>query len=136
MADIIHLSAHRPKVRPSIDQVLAEATDFITSDWERFARSNRLNDYFVSLAGVRADASINYLSDLNAISRMESRLGMTVTVTAPQRGTIGWRASFALKTTHSTTPDLPFETYARCFSILLYIKVKRDLLVLDALDEL
>ena len=136
MADIIHLADRRPKERPDLQQVLSGSTDFIAADWQRFARSNRLNDYFTSMAGGWADANINYLSDLNAIAKVEARLGMCVTVQAPREGAIGWRASFRLKTVEVTTPDLPFETYARCFGVLLYIKVKRDLGVNDLLDEL
>ena len=137
MADIINIADHRKKEKPSVKQIVDAAIDYITADWERFARNNRLNDFFVSGAGVWADPSINYLSDLNAVAKIEGRLGVSVIIRSPYgRGQFGWRASFVLKNSTVTTPDMPFETYARCFNILLFIKVKKDLVVNEMAEEL
>ena len=137
MADIINLADRRKKEKPTVAELAESAISFISSDWERFARNNRLNDFFISMAGVWAEESVNYLSDLNAVAKIESKLRMNVVVRSPYgHGHLGWRASFALKSGSVTTPDLPFETYARCFNILLFIKLKRDLVLNDMTDEL
>ena len=136
MAEIINIADRRKKERPSLKELVDGASEFISNDWEKFARNNKLNDYFVSMVGVWAEQNINYMSDLNAIAKMEARLGMCVVVRAPYGPALGWRASFMLKTGTATTPDMPFETYARCFNILLFIKLKRDLVLNDMTDEL
>ena len=136
MADIINLADRRKKDPPSIHKLIEDAIDLISSEWERFAKVNRLNDYFIETAGVWTEAGVNYLSDLNAISAVENKIGISIIVTAPFGGHLGWRASFPIKSGTVTTPDLPFETYARCFNILLHLKLKRDLLANGYSDEL
>ncbi len=136
MAEIFNIADHRKKEKPTLKELTDASVEFISNDWERFARNNRLNDFFVQMAGVWADQTINYLSDLNAIALIESKLGMCVIVRAPYGPAIGWRGSFMLKNATVTTPDLPFEAYARCFNVLLYIKLKKDLVLHDMTDEL
>ena len=137
MADVINLADRRKKELPPPVDVLRNAVDHIAADWERFAKTNRLNDYFVEAASVWTDGATNYLSDLNAISLIEHKLGYGVLVKSPAftQG-LGWKASFRLKSGTATTPDMPFETYARCFGILLYIKRKRDLVAMGYTEEL
>ena len=137
MADVINLADRRKKEQPHPKQLVDSAVSVIMSDWERFAKSNRLNDYFTEAASVWTDQGVNYLSDLNAVSVIENKLGMDIVVKSPSLPShLGWRASFFHKSGTSTTPDMPFETYARCFNILLFIKLKRDFLAHGHLDEL
>ncbi len=136
MAEIIQLSERRKKPPLTIHEITEEAVDAISGDWERFARLNRLNDYFVDTAGIWVDEGVNYLNDLNAIASIESKVGVPVIIKAPFGPHLGWRASFSIKTGTVTTPDMPFETYARCFNVLLFLKLKRDLLAGGYADEL
>lgn len=137
MGEIINLSDRRKKDTPSLQELIETASSFIAQDWERYAKINRLNDYFVDATAACSEERISYLNDLNSISAMEQKLGMRVVVKSPlHREHLGWRASFALKTATVTSLEMPFETYARCFSILLFIKLKRDLLAAGMADEL
>lgn len=136
MADVINLSDHRRKPPPSLEQVIAAGVEQVSLDWERFAKLNRLNDYFTDAAGAWTEDGVSYLSDLNALSKIEDTLGMNIMVASPYGEHIGWRASFPLRSRAVCTPDMPFEAYARCFNILLFLKLKRDLLASGLADEL
>ena len=56
----------------SVEQIAERCSDEISWNWERFARNNRLNDYFVQNTPW-TDNTINYLSDLNALSLLENK---------------------------------------------------------------
>lgn len=137
MADIINLADRRRKAPPSLEELIGQAVDSIMADWERFAKVNRLNDYFIESAAAWTEAGTNYLSDLNAISSIEGRIGLLPLLRAPiSREQLGWQASFYIRSGKVHTPDMSFETYARCFNILLFLKLRRDLLAHGYTDEL
>lgn len=137
MADVISLADHRKKDPPSVAALAQRATDGLADDWARFARLNRLNDFFIETASVWTATGASYLSDLNAIAFVEGRVGLLPIIRAPiTKEQLGWQAAFYTKTLKVHTPDLPFETYARCFNILLFLKLKRDLLAHGYTDEL
>jgi len=136
MAEIIKLSDRRKKEQPSLQYLIDNAVELTSIEWEKFARLNRLNEYFLQKAGIWADNSISYMSDLTAISEIEQKLGMSIIVRSPFQSNLGWRASFPTKSSMITTPDMPFETYARCFNIILFLKLKRDLVQHGYADEL
>lgn len=137
MADIISLEAHRRKASPPVAELVQLAIDDLVDDWARFAKVNRLNDFFTDAAGVWTEAGVSYLSDLNAIAAIEGKVGLLPIIRAPiTEEQLGWQAAFYTKTTKVHTPNLPFETYARCFNVLLFLKLKRDLLANGYTDEL
>jgi hypothetical protein len=131
LADIIQF---RPRVAPPTFAVLRErAVEDITSDWERFAHDNHLNDYFIQSVPQWTEIGRNYLGDLNLISVVEQKVKLDLQITAPSYDgeRLGWTASFGLFEYGLTvTPPMVFETYARCFAVLLFLRLKRDLLKL------
>jgi len=115
---------------PSIEALAVRCTDLINENWERFARNNRLNDYFLSCVPLWAMPQLNYLSDLNGVSTIENKLGLSVVVNAPgtsPSSKLGWVAGFEIKGVKVETPVMMCEAYARCFNILLFLKLSREL---------
>ncbi len=105
-------------------------TDQLLSDWEQAAKSNKLNSFFAA-SSMWADENLSYLHDLNVVARLEERVGIQIGVVAPgilNEQQFGWRAYFMLGGKQIYTPDMPFESYARCFNLLLYQKLKRELI--------
>lgn len=137
MADIIQFDTIKRRAAPTVHELITQAAEWVMHDWEKFAKLNRLNDYFTSTASVWTREGVNYLEDLNAVSVIEQKIGMNIVVRSPLISEhMGWKASFPLQSTTVYTPEMPFETYARCFNILLFIKLKRDLLAAGMADEL
>lgn len=137
MADVISLSEHRKKNKPDVRDVVKKVVGIVATDWEKFARINRLNEYFTSAAQVWTTAGASYLSDLNAISDIEARLGLPLILRAPfEKEHVGWKASFSVKNGIVSTPEMPFEAYARCFNVLVYILFKREMVLHGMLDEM
>jgi hypothetical protein len=136
MGEVVDFTARRlakqqPLKQITWDQVRAEAIDFLLGDWEKMARNNRLNDYFKRSLSSTIDhgSKVNYMSDLNEIATLELNMELYPMIYFP--GTIsgqqhGWVVKFKLEKETVSTPELASEAYARCFAILLYLKVKRD----------
>ena len=132
MADVINLSDHRkPSVeQPTIGQIAAECSEEIAGNWEKFARNNRLNDYFVSSTPSWSLNNTNYLADLNALALIESKINIVISVCAPGHSGVsqlGWVSTFNINGTKVSTPFMVCEAYSRCFNILLFLKVGRAL---------
>lgn len=131
MSNVIDMfSARKPQVVPTLEVLAAKCIDDISDNWERFARNNRLNDFFLSCIPHWAIPQINYLSDINAISVIESKLGLAVIVNAPgtsPSSKLGWIAGFQIKGENVETPVMMCEAYARCFNIILFLKLSREL---------
>jgi hypothetical protein len=132
VADIITLSDHRkpPIEHPTIEQIAATCSEEIAGNWERFARNNRLNDYFTSSTPSWSVSNTNYLADLNALSAVEGKINISISISSPGqlgRAQIGWVASFRINKVAIFTPVMVCEAYARCFNILLFLKVGREL---------
>ncbi len=131
MADIISLNDRRRKPeRPTVPALASDCAEEISASWERFARNNRLNEYFAQCTPSWSQSGVNYLSDLNALSLIEGRIGLGLTLLAP--GTVdvsqlGWIAGFRVAGVPVTTPFMVTEAYARCFNILLFLKIAREL---------
>ena len=136
MADVINIADRRKKEKPPLEELITQAVEFIQQDWEKFARGNKLNDFFTSFASVWVDPGVSYMNDLNSIGVIEQKLGITIVVRSPFGGQMGWRAASVFSGGTAWTPDMPFESYARCFNVLLFIKLKRDLLANDMVDQL
>lgn len=114
-----------------MDIVVADGIDFLLGEWEKMARHNRLNDYFKRALPNLIDygSKTNFMADITAVAGLEMNLGLFPTMFAP--GTrdpkqLGWCVAFKVGDYLCVTPELAGEAYARCFSILLYLKVKHD----------
>ena len=132
MADIISLSDHRkkPEEKPTIETIVMSSLESIAGDWERFARNNRLNDYLRQAAPQWTKDNVDYLSDLNALSIIENKINLglyLVSAEAAAKNQLGWVAGFKISGVRAETPPMAFEAYARCFNILLFLKVSREM---------
>ena len=131
MADIIDIGLWRKleKQKPTLEDLAFWCHEDILSSWEKFARQNRLIDFFrQSIPQAYVDDS-NPLQDLNAIASLEAKLNIQPQVVAPgfdpaQLG--GWAAAFRINGKVIATPWLTTECLARAFNILLYLKLKRE----------
>lgn len=132
MADIIDIASRRKPevVKPTVREVADHSVEEIQGNWEKFARNNRLNEFFIQSIPTWGDATKNYLEDLNALSSVEMKIGLEPQVVAPgfsPDNSLGWLASFRINGQCITTSWMVSEQYARCFNILLFLKVKREL---------
>jgi len=130
MADVINLADRRKAAPPTIQELAKTCTEEIQGNWERFARNNRLNDYFVQSCPTWTQPNVDYLSDLNALSVIEGKINLNVLVTAPGVSApdqVGWLALFKINGLSVGTPPMFSEAYARCFNILLFLKLGREM---------
>ncbi len=138
MASVIDFAAKRlektgcaRKPTPvDLDTIITDSIDYLLGDWEKYARKNRLNEFFSQFFPDHEEKrNTNYLNDLNAISILERKLGLQIIVYSP--GTIdpiqvGWVVRFDVYGKQIATPDMSTECHARCFALLLYLKVKAN----------
>lgn len=132
MSNVIDLFAGRrkPAAKLSVEELARKCSEEISDNWERFARNNRLNDYFLSSVPSWATRTINYLADLNAVSTVENKINLSILLNAPGTSPsshLGWVASFELQGVRVESPVMMCEAYARCFNILLFLKLGRAL---------
>lgn len=132
MSNVIDFTARRLRetAKPvTMEDLMGKAIEFLLSDWEKMARNNRLNDYFRTSLPSLVDDKSNYMSDLNAIATIELNIDLFPMVFFPgtiERKQLGWIVQFFIGKERISTPELASEAYARCFSILLFLKLKRD----------
>lgn len=130
MADVIDISTRFKKQKPTLQEIFQNAIEEISGNWERFAANNRLNDFFVQCVPTWAQPELNYLDDLMALSSIERKIHLEPQIIAPGfnvDNALGWVAACRINGMIIATPFMPSEAYARAFNILLYLKVKRDL---------
>lgn len=133
MADIIDISTRfkKPQPKPTVTELAQFCADEILAHWEKFASNNRLNEYFLQSVPLWANQTVNYLEDLNALSAIEQKTYLEPQVIAPgfneKQNALGWVAAFRLNGVVVATPFMVSEQYARCFNVLLYLKLKREL---------
>lgn len=137
MADVINLDDHRPKPasldempRDQVEKAVLDCVDALMDDWSRAARANRLNDFIVASVSPHSRPGLSYLSDLQAIADLEARVGIALVVRGPGHPsmTSGWVAACYLTPTQCfDTPPMVTEQYARCFNVLLFMKLRRTL---------
>ena len=134
MADIIDFTSKRkqktkesPKV--TFEEVVYDTIDDLLGDWERMARKNKLNEFFIAAlpSFIDPQSKQNFMKDLNAIADLEKNLHLMLVIHAP--GTIepqqvGWVVQFTVRETIVSTPDMATEGYARCFAVLAYITIR------------
>ena len=136
MGEVVDFTARRLKEKPkpvTMEELMAKAIDFLLTDWEKMARNNRLNDYFrQSLPNlIDSGEKTNFMGDLNEVAALELNIELYPMVFFPgttDRKQLGWIVQFFLGKNNEriSTPELASEAYARCFAILLYLKLKRD----------
>lgn len=130
MAEIIQFQPRDkqpPASKASMHDIANGVTEVLIDNWEKAARSNQLIEFVKESLGNHAVPNVNYLDDLNAVAALESRLGMTVSINSPFVWGPAWRAGFFLKNVTMISPDMPIESHCRCFNILLFLKMKREL---------
>lgn len=105
-----------------------EMTKDIGEEWQKHVVDNSLNEFIVSHFTDRLiDRTLDYTSDLNALSKLEQHIHLYPMILGPGATTgnsIGWGAGFYLNGLLLATPEFSSETYARCFNILLFIRMK------------
>jgi hypothetical protein len=130
MADVIDIASRRKPAPPTLQELSQACIDEIQANWEKMARGNRLNEFFIQSTPSYSQPSINYLEDLNSLSTVELKIGLDPQVVAPgfsPDNALGWVGAFRLNGIVVATPFLVNEQYARCFNILLFLKLKRSL---------
>lgn len=139
MGDLVDLTQWRKdRVSPvappiTLQTIIAESLDFLLEEWEKLARHNRLNDYFKRQLSNTIDfaSTVNYMADLNEVALIELKLDVFPMIFFPgtlDNSQLGWRVKFKLGSETITTPELANEAYARCFALLLHLKIKRSAL--------
>jgi hypothetical protein len=115
--------------KPSLEQLIADCSEDLLGNWERFARNNRLNQFFISSVPTWVNQHINYLDNLTELSQLEIKVGLEPQVVSPGFTTenLGWIAAFRINGKVVSSPFMISECYARCFNVLMYLKLKREL---------
>lgn len=135
MAEVINLDEFRK--RPvEVDELVDRAWESAFEDWKQHAKLNRLNEFFLSVTHVWSNPEVNYLMDLQALSRLEQRIGVSSFMEAPHGGAVGWVAGFRLKSATFRTPELPDENYARCLSLVVFVRARWWLISHGLFEEL
>jgi hypothetical protein len=139
MGDLVDLTQwrqDRKQQAPTVTwaTIIAESLDFLLTEWEKLARHNRLNDYFKRQLSntIEFASKANYMADLNEVALLELKLDVFPMIFFP--GTmndkqLGWVVRFKLGSETIATPELANEAYARCFALLLHLKIKHAALV-------
>jgi hypothetical protein len=105
----------------------------VIDDWQLAAVKNGLNDYIRQKIPSKARGADNadYVGDLNAVSAVEQKLEMLVTIFYPEvtpSNPHSWLVGFHLgKEVYSAPPHMVSEAYARALNILLYIEFTAQL---------
>lgn len=128
----------RAKPVPTWDELVAACTQSLLDDWEKMAQGNRLNDYFKAVLPNLTSREVvsNYMADLNGAATIERKLDMWPVIYFP--GTCdnnGWVIVTNLGSFSFKTPEFANEAYARCFNILLFIRVKQAAISAGFIDE-
>jgi hypothetical protein len=135
VADIIQLDAHRkkkPKLTPQ--EVVTFCVDDVMTDWERFAKTNKLNEFVQQGLGIHTTPFTNYLANRDKVAEAEDRIGLLPGIWAPGingPSQLGWRSCFRFGDMLVETPDMASELYSRCCNILIFLKVRREIVLLN-----
>lgn len=137
MSNVIDFTARRlakqkPPKTQTVNSLYQAALDFLLGDWQKMAKTNRLNDYFKRSISSTVDlgCKVNYMSGLNDVATLEMNHQLFPIIYFPgtlKREQLGWIVSFKIGDTAVMTPELATEAYARCFAIMLFLKLKRDM---------
>lgn len=113
--------------RKSNYDLYQDVIDEVLGEWQIAAERNLLSDYVYSKLPplARGSKSVDYVGDLNALSKIESKLNMTVAVFSPgatRNSPLGWAAAFHRgPEILGTPPDMASESMARALNIVLFL---------------
>lgn len=124
MGDVISFTDRKKAPPPSLTSLIETALVDIDSNWARFAKTNRLNNFFVQSVPMWAKQNVDYLTDLNELALIESKINMPAFSVGLQAA--GWIAQHQLRDTIVCTPPMHTESASRAFNILLFLKLSRD----------
>lgn len=125
MSNVIHLCDRRRNPEQEWNSLLIESVDYLISEWETAMRKNSLNEFFRTFAF--RSSNENYTTDLNAISRLEQDYKLSLINYAPFSLSVnqtGWISAFKVGENSVHTPEFFSEQHARCFALLLYLRLK------------
>ena len=125
MSNVIQLSHHRKDPEKEWESFLIESVDYLIGEWETAVRKNCLNEFFRTYAYRTNDR--NYTSDLNAISSLENDYSLGLINYAPfslSNHQTGWISAFKVFNKSVHTPEFVSEAQARCFALLLFLRLK------------
>ena len=118
----------------TIGEIYQEVFEQVVDDWRKFAVKNRLNEFIISKIPDpnKSLVDIDYTCDLNALSALEQKFNIKVSLFWPEctsANPYGWIAGFHKDGVIFTTPsDMSSEAYARALNILLYLGLEHRLL--------
>jgi hypothetical protein len=106
-----------------------QVSAILLESWKEFAIGDNLNKFVMSHFKDRLiDRTLNYTSDLNAVSKLEQHIKLYPIILGPgttPSTSIGWSAGFFMKGLLITTPEFSSEVYARCFGLLLFAALSK-----------
>ena len=116
-----------PVEKKSNYDLYQDVVDQVLGEWQMAAERNALSDYIYSKLPLlaRGPRSADYVNDLNVISTVERKLGLTVAVFSPgatRNSLIGWSAAFHRgPEILGCPPDMASESMARSLNIVLFL---------------
>lgn len=116
-------------------QIFEEACGDVLIEWQNYATKNRLNEYILSrLPSFSAvDYSVDFVNDLNLLSAVEQKLGVSVAIFYPGctlTNPNGWTVAFYYDGEEYKMPvSMPSEASARALNLMFFqafkVRVKR-----------
>lgn len=125
MAQIFDLAAYRRNPEQEWIKLLIESVDYLVGEWESSSKRNILNEFFKKM--VSRSSELNYTTDLNAIGNLEREYALATVAYSPfslSSIQAGWIVAFKFKDRPVHTPELVSEAQARCFSLLLFLRLQ------------
>ncbi len=122
-----------PVVEKSNREIYADVFEDVLGEWQRSALRDQLNEYIASKLPpkFRKGTVPNYVNDLDRLSKLEQKLGISVTVFGPGGTTsnpIGFMAAFQRgDELYATSPDMASESSARAMNIVLCLSFDKTL---------
>ena len=103
----------------------------MTEEWQDYATVDNLNQYILDVFRDKLiDRSLDYTGSLDSISKLEQHLRFNPMVLGPGAtvgNSLGWGAGFYLNGNLYGTPEFSTEIHARCFNLILWVKLKEAL---------
>lgn len=139
MGDVVDFTQRRlarDQHPPTFVELAERAEGALSADWAKMQGS--LNEYFKASLPTLVDqaSTVNYMVSLTDVAVVERNLAHYPTVLGPgsQPRQHGWRVQVRVQAPGSkeplvvVTPELPSEEQARCFAVLLLLRLRRETL--------
>jgi len=108
-----------------------EIGEDVLGEWQVAAERDTLNEYISSKIPIRYRSKVSYVDDLNALSALEQKIGMVVTVFAPgtlKHSPIGWVSFFVYEgKRYGTAPNMVGESICRAMLLVLFLEFQKTL---------